>query len=295
MQRKYNMALQHFYQAATNSSAEDDKNLKARFKNLSGSDDEEELFSSERSKSETYELMAKDKDLNDNNNYFEFKKKLSVKRVKPVSICSLRGCAVFWIWCLLFFIGVFSMTYFLKIAIGKIQPVESVDETVVYERYHENTTKHGTKEPLPAKGVIQKDIESCSDFDVKKLWHQTLEKFQTESAIRLIDLNKDGVDDVVSGFVTTLESGEEDMQERRLTCDKYYNSQFPCFGGVYALDGETGERLWIHYSMHDVYAVNCNGDLDQDGVPDCLLAGRAGTFEAVSGKTGNLLWMFLGM
>lgn len=47
--------------------------------------------------------------------------------------------------------------------------------------------------------------------------------------------------------------------------------------------------------MHDVYAVNCNGDLDQDGVPDCLLAGRAGTFEAISGKSGNLLWMFLGM
>lgn len=298
------MALQHFYQAATNTSAEDDRNLKARLKDLSGSgsEDEEELFSSEKSKSETYELMDNNnKDYNDNS-FFEFKKKLSVKRVRPVSICSWRGCGTFWIWCLLFCIGVFSMTYFLKIAIAKIQPVESENsnENIVYERYHENSSKPTSHEHLlktTAKShlVNKKDkLQSCSSFKMKKLWHQTFEKFQTEAPIRMVDLNNDGIDDVVTGFVTTLESADPSLKSRREVCDKYYHGQFPCFGGALAVDGETGDRLWIHYSMHDVYAVNCNGDLDQDGIPDCLIAGRAGAFEAVSGRNGNLLWMFLG-
>ena len=290
------MALQHFYQAATNSSTEEDHNLKSRFKDLSGSDEEEELFNSEKAKSETYELIDKNgKDHNDNNSFFEFKKKLSVKRVKPISICSFRGCFVFWVWCLLFCIGVFSMTYFLKIAIGKIKPIGSETAKVVYERYHENSTKSSSSTVKKPKLSKKDQLETCSNFEMKKVWHHTFDKFQTEGPIRMVDLNNDGIDDIVSSFATTLESVDPDIEARRATCDKYYNGQFPCFGGIYAVDGETGERLWVHYSMHEIFAVNCNGDLDQDGVPDCLAAGRAASFEAVSGRTGNLLWMFLGI
>lgn len=287
------MALQHFYQAATNSSTEEDHNLKSRFKDLSGSEEDEELFNSEKAKSETYKLMDKsEKDVNDNNSFFEFKKKLSVKRVKPVSICSFRGCVVFWVWCLLFCIGVFSMTYFLRIAIGKIKPVGSETNEIVYERYHKNTTKIS---PSTVKPDLSKDqLGMCSSFDVKKVWHHTFDKFQTEGPIRMVDLNNDGIDDIVSGFVTTLETADPDMTRRRAICDKYYNGQFPCFGGIYAVDGESGERLWVHYSMHEIFSVNCNGDLDKDGIPDCLVAGRVAVFEAVSGRTGNLLWMFKG-
>lgn len=296
MQRKYNMALQHFYQAATNSSAEDDNNLKSRLNDLSGS--EEELFSTERSKADTYELKEKNKngkfaDYNENT-YFSFNKKnkMTVKRVKPVGLCSLKGCGIFWLWCFLFLIGVFSMTYFLKIAIGKIQPDVRVDkQPVVYERYHENTNSGGSSN----KGMFAKgDLHSCSDFSVEKLWHQTFEKFQTESAIRMFDVNRDGIDDIITGFVTSLDSAESDLEERRRICKNMHNNIFPCFGGVYAVNGKNGNVLWTHFSMHDIYSVNCNADIDQDGVPDCLAAGRGGAFEAVSGKTGKLLWVFLG-
>ena len=272
--------------------------MKSRFKDLSGSDEEEELFSAEKSKNETYELMNKsEKDFNDNNSFFEFKKKLSVKRVKPVSICSFRGCVVFWVWCLLFCMGVFSMTYFLKIAIGKIKPVgsENTNNEINYERYHKNSSKILFPSTLKPSLVHKDEISMCSNFEMKNVWHHTFDKFQTEGPIRMIDLTNDGIDDIVSGFVTTLESADLSMKHRRATCDKYYNGQFPCFGGIYAVDGQTGERLWVHYSMHDIFAVNCNGDLDQDGIPDCLAAGRAASFEAVSGRTGNLLWMFLGI
>lgn len=43
-----------------------------------------------------------------------------------------------------------------------------------------------------------------------------------------------------------------------------------------ALDGATGEELWRHYADHEMYAVNCNEDLNADGINDCLGGGRAG-------------------
>lgn len=291
MQRKYNMALQHFYQAATHSSAEDDNNLKARLNDLSGS--EEELFSTEKSKAEIYELKEKNgngKDYNENT-YFSFNKKnkMTVKRVKPVGLCTLKGCGIFWLWCLLFLIGVLSMTYFLKIAIGKIQPdLPHGNEPIIYERYNSNASSATTN------SYTAGDFQACGDVTVKKLWHQTFDKFQTESAIRLVDVNGDGVDDIITGFVTSLDSASDDLAYRRQVCKDHYSNVFPCFGGVHAVNGKNGEVLWTHYSMHDIYAVNCNGDIDQDGVADCLAAGRAGVFEAVSGKTGKLLWAFLG-
>ena len=59
-------------------------------------------------------------------------------------------------------------------------------------------------------------------------------------------------------------------------CDVYFNGSRPCFGGVLALDGATGDELWRHFTQHEVYALNCDVDLTGDDVKDCLAAGRAG-------------------
>lgn len=42
------------------------------------------------------------------------------------------------------------------------------------------------------------------------------------------------------------------------------------------MDGNTGDELWRHYSNAEIFAVNCEEDIDKDGVKDCLGAGRAG-------------------
>ena len=66
-------------------------------------------------------------------------------------------------------------------------------------------------------------------------------------------------------------------------CDIYFNGQVPCFGGVLAIDGKTGKRLWTQWAPHEVFAITCQGDLDKDGVNDCVAGGRAGV------KTYNII------
>jgi hypothetical protein len=41
-----------------------------------------------------------------------------------------------------------------------------------------------------------------------------------------------------------------------------------------ALDGRTGSLLWRTYTLHEMFAVNCELDIDDDKTPDCLVAGR---------------------
>ncbi|GFO02838.1 pqq-like domain containing protein [Plakobranchus ocellatus] len=85
-------------------------------------------------------------------------------------------------------------------------------------------------------------------------------------------------------------NGADGYGVKDIVCDIYFEGQTPCFGGVLALEGATGRELWRRYAQHEVYGLNCQYDLDKDGVKDCLAAGRAGTFFAVSCKEGKLLW-----
>lgn len=57
-----------------------------------------------------------------------------------------------------------------------------------------------------------------------------------------------------------------------------------------AIDGTTGEPIWAQYTPHELFANNCNGDLNDDGVKDCIIGGRMASLYAFDGKTGNILW-----
>ncbi|XP_038065375.1 uncharacterized protein LOC119735653 isoform X1 [Patiria miniata] len=140
-----------------------------------------------------------------------------------------------------------------------------------------------------SEAAREKVILPCSRFDVQDVWVQNFPKLITETAFRLVDVNKDGVLDVIMGFSTGVTS---QFADQYLVCDIYFNGSSPCFGGLMALDGQTGRQLWRHYSMYEIFAVNCNVDIDRDGVKDCLGGGRAGIFELVSGATGHLIWTF---
>lgn len=89
----------------------------------------------------------------------------------------------------------------------------------------------------------------------------------TELSAETLDVNGDGVLDVITS-----------------------GSSGPCMATVRALDGSNGDTLFQTTLTFDVFALNCNADLNLDGHLDCLLAGRFGGFAAIQGQDGTLLW-----
>ncbi|VDI56209.1 Hypothetical predicted protein [Mytilus galloprovincialis] len=132
------------------------------------------------------------------------------------------------------------------------------------------------------------NLVGCNNIKVEDVWTVGLPKLNTESSFRLVDVNSDGILDVIFGFGT----GADGYFVSDIVCDIYFGVKAPCFGGMMALDGLTGKELWRHYSIHELFGINCNEDLNNDGILDCTGGGRAGAFDAVSGKDGTLLWTF---
>jgi hypothetical protein len=55
---------------------------------------------------------------------------------------------------------------------------------------------------------------------------------------------------------------------------KLLSHKIGCGGGIMALDGKSGKTLWIQYTPHELFAPNCNLDINHDGIKDCVVGGR---------------------
>ncbi|GIX84799.1 hypothetical protein CDAR_490432 [Caerostris darwini] len=129
----------------------------------------------------------------------------------------------------------------------------------------------------------------CTKITSQDVWVKTFPMLTTETAIRLNDVNSDGIEDIILGFGT----GADAFYYPKVVCHVYFpKSKDECGGGMLALDGKTGNEIWRHYSAHEIFAINCNADLNGDGTKDCLGGGRMAGFNAVNGKDGTLLWEF---
>ncbi|XP_076379819.1 uncharacterized protein LOC117229189 isoform X2 [Megalopta genalis] len=73
-------------------------------------------------------------------------------------------------------------------------------------------------------------------------------------------------------------------------CMVHFNGQVPCFGGVLALDGKTGDILWTHWMAHAIYSVDCGLDLTNDTIKDCIICGHGGILHAIRGHDGSTIW-----
>ncbi|RWS24922.1 PQQ-like domain containing protein, partial [Leptotrombidium deliense] len=63
-----------------------------------------------------------------------------------------------------------------------------------------------------------------------------------------------------------------------------------CGGGIMALEGKAGSILWIRYMKHELFAVNCNQDLTEDTIADCVVGGRMASLFAINGANGDIIW-----
>ena len=131
----------------------------------------------------------------------------------------------------------------------------------------------------------------CSSFRPKSNWNVAFDNTSSQSPIRFVDVNCDGILDVIVGI--TLEKNS--MNSLPLSDCLSYDSKeaIPrggCHGAILALDGTTGNELWRRYASHEVYAIQCEIDVNDDGDTDCLIAGYAATLAALDRHTGKAVW-----
>jgi outer membrane protein assembly factor BamB len=118
--------------------------------------------------------------------------------------------------------------------------------------------------PPPSPLIVEPS--SLPPITARKVWSSNAPGVGTSSP-RVVDLNHDGVDDVV------LAGGVQGQ-----------------VGWVYALDGRTGKQLWHAKLKEEAYATPALVDLDRDGTPDVVVGGRDFDGSAFSGHDGHLLW-----
>lgn len=103
-------------------------------------------------------------------------------------------------------------------------------------------------------------------------WTQTFGKLGTFSSPRAIDLNQDGVKDIIMG------AGQQEFIESDTT--------------VIALDGKTGKLLWNVRASDQIFGSADFMDITGDSIPDIFIAGRSAELMAINGKDGSIIWDF---
>ncbi len=102
-------------------------------------------------------------------------------------------------------------------------------------------------------------------------WQTFMDTVPSFSSPRAVDLNGDGVLDIVLG------GGIDGI---------------PAENGIMAFDGVDGSLLWKR-PTHDEIFISANfQDINGDGTPDVFIGGREAQFYALDGSTGNLIWQF---
>jgi len=117
--------------------------------------------------------------------------------------------------------------------------------------------------------VIQFDARSQL---LKPMWISEYDNLGTFSSPRVIDLNGDGIKDIVIG------AGRQEFSA--------------CDSSVIALDGANGQILWNVSARDQIFGSANFMDINDDGVQDVFIGGRSAEFMAINGKTGKIIWEF---
>ncbi|KAJ3662550.1 hypothetical protein Zmor_006894 [Zophobas morio] len=127
----------------------------------------------------------------------------------------------------------------------------------------------------------------CSNLKVTDVWATNLPILTTDSPVRILDLDNDGVEDIIFGFGT---GDNYNVLPPEMFCPIFLGVPPPCEGGVIALNGTTGDIVWRYWVNDTIFGLQCSADLNSDGLDDCLAVGTKGTFIALNAKNGSLVW-----
>jgi outer membrane protein assembly factor BamB len=105
-----------------------------------------------------------------------------------------------------------------------------------------------------------------------KGWSVEFPDIGTHSSPRAVDLNQDGIKDLVIGC------SKKEFQKSDT--------------GIIAINGATGNILWKVPARDQIFGSAGFLDINRDGVPDVIIGGRAAELKALNGKDGKVLWAF---
>ncbi|KAJ8922345.1 hypothetical protein NQ315_004288 [Exocentrus adspersus] len=127
----------------------------------------------------------------------------------------------------------------------------------------------------------------CHNLKVTEVWSTVLPKLTTDSPIRTMDVNGDGIEDALFGFGT---GDNSNVLSSDIFCPIFMGVPSPCDGGIVALDGATGGIVWRRWFNDTIFSLHCTADINGDYQNDCLATGMAGTIATVDSKNGSIIW-----
>lgn len=137
--------------------------------------------------------------------------------------------------------------------------------------------------------ILQTSGRGASKLKVDSLWFPSS---GSESCIRLIDINADGLDDVIVAVteVTAITNQIKNDQNRSAFCQSLHVEE-PCSGTVYGIRGYDFTILWSFRIKESIFELVCDLiDINNDGYRDCIGAGRQATVVAFDPRHGKVLW-----
>ena len=102
-------------------------------------------------------------------------------------------------------------------------------------------------------------------------WSASIDSVSVLSSPRSVDLNNDGIKDVVIGSGT----------------DSAYSNY-----GVVAINGANGQVLWTTPTRDEIFSSAQFLDVNNDAVKDVIIGGRDAQLLAINGVDGSLIWEF---
>ncbi|XP_059482803.1 uncharacterized protein LOC132200983 [Neocloeon triangulifer] len=138
------------------------------------------------------------------------------------------------------------------------------------------------------KEQIAVELVAPKEFSNQLVWNSSFQGINPKGTLYAVDTNSDGVVDILMAFEAAISRSDDPG----FVCAMYYQGQYPCYGGVLAVDGVSGQELWRHWTEGAVLSLDCSTDLTKDGVNDCLTSGNSGFLHAVNGHDGSMIWSF---
>ncbi|XP_065344852.1 uncharacterized protein LOC135942592 [Cloeon dipterum] len=132
------------------------------------------------------------------------------------------------------------------------------------------------------------ELVTPSELYSKIVWNVTFHGIYPTSTLFAVDANSDGVLDVILAFGTAVDR----IDDPGFVCAVYFEGHYPCYGGILALDGSTGQQLWRFWTESAVQSLDCSADLTDDKVNDCVAADKSGVLQAINGHDGSRIWSF---